>query len=74
MSLVMIPYPITGQAVSTEIETEASIFHTLPQVESWIVCPVCGQEHVWTRRDAWLTDAPGQRRAGTPEGGVTPLP
>jgi hypothetical protein len=57
MSAVMIRCPVTGQAVSTQIETEPSIFSTLPQVEAHTLCPICGQEHVWTRRDAWLQES-----------------
>jgi predicted RNA-binding Zn-ribbon protein involved in translation (DUF1610 family) len=57
MSAVMIRCPVTGQAVSTQIETEPSVFETLPQVEAHTLCPVCGQEHIWTRRDAWLQES-----------------
>ena len=77
MSLVMILCPTTGQAVSTEIETEPSVFSTLPQIESRIVCPACGEDHVWTRRDAWLAESPGPQRPETSvpeESGVTPPP
>ena len=58
MGAVMIKCPNTGRAVSTQIETEASVFRRLPLVKSRTVCPICGQEHVWTRREAWLADAP----------------
>jgi hypothetical protein len=61
----MIRCPVTGQAVSTEIETEPSIFGTLPQVETRTNCPACGQEHVWTRLDAWLAQQAGQQRTET---------
>jgi len=65
MSSVMIRCPNTGQAVSTQIEIEPSIFASLPQVESRTLCPQCGEEHVWTRRDAWLADSAGPPRTGT---------
>ena len=58
MGAVMIRYPNTGRAVSTQIETEASEFRRLPLVRLRTICPICGQEHVWTRREAWLADAP----------------
>jgi predicted RNA-binding Zn-ribbon protein involved in translation (DUF1610 family) len=54
MAAVTIRCPVTGQPVSTEIETEPSIFYSLPDVESRMICPACGQEHVWTCHDAWL--------------------
>jgi hypothetical protein len=50
----MIRCPQTGQAVSTQIETDAATFGLLPQVETKTHCPHCGGDHVWTRRDAWL--------------------
>jgi len=59
MSAVMIKCPNTGRAVSTQIETEPSVFRKLPCVTSRTTCPVCGEEHEWTRREAWLADAPG---------------
>ncbi len=62
MSAVMIRCPVTGQAVSTQIETEPSIFSVLPQVETHTICPLCGQDHVWTRRDAWLQDNHAKRK------------
>jgi hypothetical protein len=58
MGAVMIRCPNTGQAVSTEIETEASVFSRLPDVAARMRCPVCGEEHVWSAKEAWLDDAP----------------
>jgi len=54
----MIKCPNTGRAVSTQIETEPSVFSKLPFVRSRTVCSICGQEHEWTRAEAWLADAP----------------
>lgn len=56
MSAVMIRCPNTGRPVSTQIETEPSIFVCLPTVDSEMQCPLCGAEHVWTLRDAWLSE------------------
>jgi 4-hydroxy-3-methylbut-2-en-1-yl diphosphate synthase IspG/GcpE len=56
MATVMIRCPMTGHPVSTEIETEPSIFQKLPEVEARMHCPRCGREHVWTTRDAWLAE------------------
>jgi hypothetical protein len=53
---VMIRCPRTGLAVSTAIETEPSVFKRLPQVQSRMNCPICGEVHVWTAREAWLAE------------------
>ncbi len=56
MGTVMIRCPRTNRAVSTQIDTEASVFERLPEVASRLRCPACGEEHVWTARDAWLAE------------------
>jgi hypothetical protein len=63
----MIMYPMTGEPASTAIEVEPSEFRKLPQMSARILCPVCGQEHVWATASAWLADEPsiGRRRMGT---------
>jgi predicted RNA-binding Zn-ribbon protein involved in translation (DUF1610 family) len=58
MATVMIRCPRTDRAVSTEIDTEASVLARLPEVATRLRCPACGEVHVWTARDAWLADAP----------------
>ena len=58
MSSVMIECPATGEAVSTEIEIESSVFRRLPEVASRMRCPACGQEHVWLTSSAWLKGEP----------------
>ena len=65
MATVMVRCPTTGRAVSTEIETELSIFQKLPEVPSRLQCPLCGQEHVWTAREVWLAEAGSNVRTGT---------
>jgi hypothetical protein len=50
----MIRCPRTGEAVSTAIETEPSVFSRLPEVAGRMRCSACGEEHVWTAREAWL--------------------
>jgi endogenous inhibitor of DNA gyrase (YacG/DUF329 family) len=54
MSTVMIKCPTTGRPASTAIETEPSVFRQLPQVAARMLCPACGQEHVWMKSSAWL--------------------
>jgi len=58
MSSVMIRCPNTGRAVSTEIETEPTVFRKLPKVAARMGCPACGQEHVWNTSSAWLATEP----------------
>lgn len=67
MGTVMIRCPRTDRAVSTEIETEEQDFKRLPDVPSRLSCPACGEIHIWTRRDAWLSDAqPDRQMADVP--------
>jgi hypothetical protein len=54
MSMVMIRCPKTGAEVPTGLETDASSFASLPEVETEVSCRSCGAVHTWTRRDAWL--------------------
>ena len=66
MGTVMIRCPRTDRAVSTEINTEPSVFRRLPEVQSRLRCPACGEVHVWTASEAWLEDPPhlyGGRKA-----------
>jgi len=69
MSTVMITCPNTGLSVSTAIETEPSVFRRLPKVASRMLCPACGQEHMWMTSAAWLAGEPRlvetKRRTGT---------
>ncbi len=58
MSSVMIRCPNTGLAVSTAIETEPAVFRQLPKGASRMLCPACGQEHVWMTSSAWLKGEP----------------
>ena len=54
MGAVMIRCPRTGDAVSTAIETEPSVFSQLPDVPARMRCPRRGEEHTWRAREAWL--------------------
>ena len=58
MSSMMIRCPITGEPVSTAIEVEPSVFRKLPKISARMLCPVCGQEHVWATSSAWLANEP----------------
>jgi hypothetical protein len=54
MLSVMIFCPRTREPVYTGIETDQASFARLPRVRSRTGCPVCGNEHSWTNREAWL--------------------
>jgi predicted RNA-binding Zn-ribbon protein involved in translation (DUF1610 family) len=54
MSTVMTRCPNTGRAVSTGINTASVKFDSLPDVGVRMLCPACGREHVWRKREAWL--------------------
>jgi hypothetical protein len=56
MGILMIRCPSTGRAVSIGIEIEQQTFDRLPDISSGMVCSLCGQEHRWNKRDAWLAD------------------
>ncbi len=59
MSLIFIKCARTGCAVSTGIEIEREAFGALPNVHAETKCPACGGSHIWTPRDAWLSDESG---------------
>jgi hypothetical protein len=56
MGAVMIRCPRTNRAVSTAIETEPAVFSRLPDVAARMRCPACGEEHIWSAREAWLAE------------------
>ena len=53
---IMIRCAKTGRAISTGIETDEDSFARLADVLSRTHCPVCGLDHVWWTREAWLAD------------------
>ena len=67
MTSMMIRCPITGEPVSTAIEVEPNVFRKLPKVSALILCPACGQEHVWMTSSAWLAGEPKLVEQGTRE-------
>lgn len=58
MAVVMINCPQTGVAVSTGIETDQTTFERLPDAEVRLLCPRCGQTHIWRKANATLVDGP----------------
>jgi hypothetical protein len=62
MSALMIRCPQTGQSIFTGIETDQTSLNVAPDVPTHTRCPLCGREHMWWKREAWLQE-------GTPLGG-----
>jgi hypothetical protein len=58
LGIVMVRCPKTGRELSTGIEMDAASLEQLPDIRSKIECPVCGVEHVWSTREAWLDNPP----------------
>ena len=55
---VMVKCPITGRELSTGVEMDSTAFERLPNATCQMRCPFCGQDHVWSTRDAWLGNPP----------------
>jgi predicted RNA-binding Zn-ribbon protein involved in translation (DUF1610 family) len=51
---VIIRCPATGREVPTGITTDIATFSGLPKHTSKLECPVCGEVHVWSRKDVFL--------------------
>jgi len=49
-----------GQPISTGIETDDYSLQQIADVPSRTHCPVCGLNHTWWKREAWLADQPDQ--------------
>jgi hypothetical protein len=48
--------PNTGQPISTGIETDEYSLLQIADVPARTRCPVCGLDHIWWKREAWLRD------------------
>ena len=57
MGIVMISCPETRQAISTGIRVDRDAFHSMPVFFSRILCPLCGENHEWFAKDAWVCDS-----------------
>ncbi|HET9534243.1 MAG TPA: hypothetical protein VFP43_02715 [Mesorhizobium sp.] len=64
MGCVMIMCPVTGQAVSTGIDTELATLDQAHPFHSFVLCPVCGAKHGWSRSDAWICDTMPVEKSG----------
>jgi hypothetical protein len=55
MGAIMIRCPTTKQLVPVGIDTDKESFKGLPDIDATPVrCPLCGEEHVWSKADAIL--------------------
>jgi hypothetical protein len=61
MPMMMIKCPNTLRPVCTGIEADLSSFHSILNVASYTHCPLCGDDHIWWKREAWLADQPSNR-------------
>ena len=69
MASLMIRCPHTGQPISTGIETDEHSLQQIADVSSRTRCPICGLDHTWWKRDAWLAyqlDQPLLRSSESP--------
>jgi hypothetical protein len=72
MSTVMIKCPNTGDFIATGIETDPESFRNLPDVLAHSRCPLCGLEHAWWKREAWL-DGTSEAEVDEPTGDLREL-
>jgi len=55
MGAIVIRCPTTNQLVPVGIEMDNDSFKSLPNIAATPVrCPLCGQEHAWSKDDAIL--------------------
>ena len=54
VSVVIVRCPSTGGELSTGVEMDEATFEQLSEIRSQIKCPICGIDHIWSTREAWL--------------------
>jgi endogenous inhibitor of DNA gyrase (YacG/DUF329 family) len=55
MGTMMFNCPNTGSPVSAGVETDPYSFDFLfADTPVHLKCPLCGAEHIWQRKEAWL--------------------
>ena len=52
--VVMVRCPSTGRELSTGVEMDEETFQHLSDIRSQMKCPICGLDHFWSTREAWL--------------------
>ncbi len=56
MATIYTSCPDTGREISTGIETDGESFMALPDVITRVHCPHCGEQHNWSKYNAFLHD------------------
>jgi predicted RNA-binding Zn-ribbon protein involved in translation (DUF1610 family) len=54
-AMVVIRCPETDAEVSVGIQMDLHTFELLPTDNVELKCPACGNRHVWSRKDAYLS-------------------
>ncbi len=54
MARAMITCPNTGKAIYTGMSFDKITFETSPLPDRSVLCPECGQAHLWNRQNAYL--------------------
>jgi hypothetical protein len=71
---LMIMCPNTGQPISTGIETDEYSLKQIADVPTRTRCPLCGLDHTWWKREAWLAEAPPAEAMRAARSHVDPPP
>lgn len=56
MGFVVINCPADGEPVYTGMKMEAGAYEDATLRGSGMVCPRCGQVHVWSKEESWLEE------------------
>jgi hypothetical protein len=56
MPKIVVVCPYTAKSISTGIETEPEVLSHLPNIQSTVQCPECGEMHFWSPADAFVAD------------------
>ena len=56
MGMVMVKCPQTGHAIPTGIKTDRESFGRSAVFFSRTRCPLCGADHAWFAREAWVDE------------------
>jgi len=69
MGMLMVKCPQSGRAIPTGIETDRESFRRSVVFFSRTHCPICGTDHAWFAREAWVHEPSVRTRhrsAGSP--------
>jgi hypothetical protein len=57
MGAVMIRCPQTGRDIPTGIVTDRRTFEATAVFFARVRCPICGNEHEWFAKEAWICES-----------------